>query len=225
MKRSIKLAPSILAADFMNLGTQIREVKENGAQYLHYDVMDGMFVPSMSFGLPVLASVRAGTDIFIDCHLMIVEPDRYIDEFAKAGADSITVHFEACNEVGLTDVIRHIRKTGKRCGISINPETPLVHILPYLGMADMILIMSVKPGFGGQQFIESTYSKLRELASLRDEGGFDFDIEVDGGITLDNAGQVIEAGANVIVSGSSVFHGDIERNVKEFMKRFDAYMR
>ncbi len=223
MERRIKLAPSILAADFMKLGEQIRIVSDNGAEYLHYDVMDGMFVPSMSFGLPVLQSIRLGTDIFIDCHLMIVEPDRYINEFAKAGADSITVHFEACREVGLTDVIKHIRDTGKRCGISINPETELVHILPYFSMVDMILLMSVKPGFGGQKFIEDTYNKLRELKSLRKEGGFDFDIEVDGGITLDNAASVIEAGANVIVSGSSVFHGNIEKNVKSFIEIFDRY--
>ena len=221
MDRRIKLAPSILAADFMKLGEQIRTAKDNGAEYLHYDVMDGLFVPSMSFGLPVLQSVRKGTDIFIDCHLMIVEPDRYIDEFAAAGADSITVHFEACREKGLTDVLNHIRKTGKKRGISINPETPIVHILPYLGMTDMVLVMSVKPGFGGQKFIEGTFDKLNELKELRAEGGFDFDIEVDGGITLDNAADVIKAGANVIVSGSSVFHGDIAENVKGFLKIFE----
>ncbi|MCR5322823.1 MAG: ribulose-phosphate 3-epimerase [Lachnospiraceae bacterium] len=221
MDREIKLAPSILAADFMKLSEQIGECGKNGAKYLHYDVMDGLFVPSLSFGLPVLSSIRKGTELFIDCHLMIVEPYRYIDEFAKAGADSITVHFEACAEHGCMEVLKKIKACGIGCGLSVKPETPLVHILPYFNIVDMILLMSVEPGFGGQKFIPSTFEKLRQLEELRREGGFSFDIEVDGGITLENVADVIDAGANVIVSGSSVFKGDISDNVKSFIKIFD----
>ena len=222
MDREIKLAPSILAADFMKLSAQIQECHASGAKYLHYDVMDGLFVPSLSFGLPVLQSIRKGTDIFIDCHLMIVEPARYIDEFAAAGADSITIHYEACRETGCMDVLRKIREKGIGCGLSIKPATPVVHILPYLPVVDMILLMSVEPGFGGQPFIPSTFDKLRELRDLRTEGGFDFDIEVDGGITIDNVSDVIDAGANIIVSGSSVFKGNIEKNVRDFVEIFKS---
>ncbi|MBP5330848.1 MAG: ribulose-phosphate 3-epimerase [Lachnospiraceae bacterium] len=220
MDRKIKLAPSILAADFMKLSRQIGECAENGAEYLHYDVMDGLFVPSLSFGLPVLSSIRKGTDIFIDAHLMIVEPARYVDQFVKAGADSVTIHYEACRETGCMETLQKIKASGARCGISVKPATPLVHILPYLGIVDMVLLMSVEPGFGGQPFIDSTFDKLRQLRNLREEGNFDFDIEVDGGITLENVKDVIEAGANVIVSGSSVFKGDIAANVKEFLRIF-----
>lgn len=220
MNREIKLAPSILAADFMKLSEQIGECEKNGAKYLHYDVMDGLFVPSLSFGLPVLSSIRKGTKLFIDCHLMIVDPLRYIDEFVNAGADSITVHFEACNEHGCMETLKKIKASGIGCGLSIKPDTPLVHILPYFNIVDMILLMSVEPGFGGQKFIPSTFDKLRQLEELRREGGFDFDIEVDGGITLENVEDVIKAGANVIVSGSSVFKGNIAENTSNFIKIF-----
>ena len=220
MDREIKLAPSILAADFMKLAEQIGECEKNGAKYLHYDVMDGLFVPSLSFGLPVLSSIRKGTKLFIDCHLMIEEPLRYIDEFTEAGADSITVHFEACHEHGCMEVLKKIKANGIGCGLSIKPNTPLVHILPYFNIVDMILLMSVEPGFGGQKFIPSTFEKLRQLEELRIEGGFNFDIEVDGGITLDNVAEVVDAGANVIVSGSSVFKGDIADNVTKFVEIF-----
>lgn len=220
MNREIKLAPSILAADFMKLSEQIGECEKNGAKYLHYDVMDGLFVPSLSFGLPVLSSIRKGTKLFIDCHLMIVDPLRYIDEFVNAGADSITVHFEACNEHGCMETLTKIKASGIGCGLSIKPNTPLVHILPYFNIVDMILLMSVEPGFGGQKFIPSTFDKLRQLEELRREGGFDFDIEVDGGITLENVEDVIKAGANVIVSGSSVFKGNIAENTSNFIKIF-----
>ncbi len=210
------LAPSILAADFMRLGEQIRTVRDAGAEYLHYDVMDGIFVPSISFGLPVLKSVRTGTDMFIDCHLMITEPYRYIGEFAKAGADSITVHVEACKEHGCAETIGLIREYGKKAAVSLNPGTPADEIAPFLDLVDMVLVMSVEPGFGGQKFIESTNGKVERLVELRSKKGLGFDIEVDGGVTADNLASIIDAGVNVIVSGSSIFKGDIEANVRHF---------
>ncbi len=212
------LAPSILAADFMRLGEQIEAVGKAGAQYVHYDVMDGIYVPSISFGLPVLKSVRKGTDLFLDCHLMIMDPDRYIDEFVECGADSITVHVEACRDTGVGSTLEHIRRRGAKCGITLNPGTPISAIEPYLGMVDMVLVMSVEPGFGGQKLLESTYAKLAELRELKRLGGFGFDIEVDGGVTKDNLAELVRAGVNVIVSGSSIFKGDIEANVKDFFE-------
>ncbi|MBR5731858.1 MAG: ribulose-phosphate 3-epimerase, partial [Lachnospiraceae bacterium] len=144
MDMEYKLAPSILAADFMRLGEQIDAIGKAGAQYVHYDVMDGIYVPSISFGLPVLKSVRKGTDLFLDCHLMIMDPDRYIDEFAECGADSITVHVEACHDVGVAETLRHIRRRGLKCGLTLNPRTPIGALAPYLGMVDMVLVMSVE---------------------------------------------------------------------------------
>ncbi|MBR5967770.1 MAG: ribulose-phosphate 3-epimerase, partial [Lachnospiraceae bacterium] len=200
-----KLAPSILAADFMRLGEQIDAIGKAGAQYVHYDVMDGIYVPSISFGLPVLKSVRKGTDLFLDCHLMIMDPDRYIDEFAECGADSITVHVEACHDVGVAETLLHIKRKGLKCGLTLNPHTPIGVLAPYLGMVDMVLVMSVEPGFGGQKLLESTYEKLAELLELKKQGGYDFDIEVDGGVTKENLASLVRAGVNVIVSGRSIF--------------------
>ena len=211
-----KLAPSILAADFMRLGEQIDAIGKAGAQYVHYDVMDGIYVPSISFGLPVLKSVRKGPDLFLDCHLMIMDPDRYIDDFAECGADSVTVHVEACHDVGVAETLQHIKRRGLKCGLTLNPKTPIGALAPYLGMVDMILVMSVEPGFGGQKLLESTYEKLAELTELKKQGGYDFDIEVDGGVTKDNLASLVKAGVNVIVSGSSIFKGDIDANVKDF---------
>lgn len=213
-----KLAPSILAADFMRLGEQIDAIGKAGAQYVHYDVMDGIYVPSISFGLPVLKSVRKGTDLFLDCHLMIMDPDRYIDEFAECGADSITVHVEACHDVGVAETLLHIKRKGLKCGLTLNPHTPIGVLAPYLGMVDMVLVMSVEPGFGGQKLLESTYEKLAELLELKKQGGYDFDIEVDGGVTKENLASLVRAGVNVIVSGSSIFKGDIAANVKDFFE-------
>lgn len=210
------LAPSILAADFAHLGAQIEEVEKAGAQLLHIDVMDGHFVPSISFGIPLISSIRKASGLKFDVHLMITEPDRYIDAFADAGADMITVHAEACRHLNRT--LMHIRERGLRAGVALNPATPL-NVLDYVyDCTDMILVMSVNPGFGGQKFIPSAMDKIRALKAGIDAMGKNIDIQVDGGITLDNVADINAAGANVIVSGSSVFAGNISENVKGFLK-------
>ena len=211
-----KLAPSILAADFNILGEQIREVSEAGAHYLHIDVMDGLFVPSISFGFPLIESIRRNTDIFFDCHLMINDPDRYLTQFAKAGADSITVHIEACKDPVAT--INAIKALGLKTGITLCPETPLDNIDCVLDMVDMVLVMSVHPGFGGQSFMPSSIARIEELKKKIVSRGLKTDIEVDGGITLKNLRLILDSGANVIVSGSSIFNGDITTNIREFKK-------
>ncbi len=216
MNRERIISPSILAADFNILGEQIQEVKRSGAKYLHIDVMDGMFVPSISFGMPVISSIRKQTDLFFDVHLMIMEPIRYVEEFARIGADMVTFHLEAAR--GLVDeTIERIHKAGCRAGISIKPATPAEELLPWLEKVEMILIMTVEPGFGGQKYIPFSTEKIRQTRQLLTAHGLDTDIEVDGGITADNIGVVTEAGANVIVAGSSVFGGNIAENVRRLL--------
>lgn len=209
------LSPSILSADFKRLGDQIKELDEAGAQYVHIDVMDGMFVPSISFGIPVIQSIRDCSDRIFDVHLMIEDPDRYIEAFAEAGADLITVHAEACRHLDRT--ISLIKSRGLLAGVALNPATPLSAIEWVLPMVDMVLIMTVNPGFGGQKLIPYTVEKVRELKKKIDYAGFKTDIEVDGGINLENVAEVMDAGANIIVAGSAVFQGDVSENVNCFL--------
>ena len=216
------LAPSMLAADFKKLGEEIRTIEENGAEYLHFDVMDGMFVPNISFGIPVLQSIRPATKMVCDAHLMITEPIRYVKAFADAGADLITIHLEACEDVGAT--IEEIRSNNCKVGISICPDTPVSDLEAWVEQVDMVLIMSVHPGFGGQKFISTSLDKIRELKAMLEEKNLNVDIQVDGGIGLGNVEEVLRAGANIIVAGSAIFKNDIAKNTKdmlEIMKRYE----
>ena len=215
------LAPSMLSADFKELGKELRIIEENGAQYLHFDVMDGMFVPNISFGIPVLASIRPATKMICDAHLMVTEPIRYVEAFAKAGADLITIHLEACEDVDAT--IAKIRECGCKVGISICPDTPVTSLENYVEKVDMVLIMSVHPGFGGQSFIPSSLDKIRQLKAMIEEKGLSVDIQVDGGIGLGNVEEVVKAGANIIVAGSSVFRDDIAKNTRDMLEILKKY--
>ena len=215
------LSPSILSADFAVLGAEIQKTKNEGAKYLHFDVMDGVFVPSISFGMPVLKSIRKVTDQVMDVHLMITEPIRYVEEFVKSGADMITFHYEACKDVRGT--LKKIKELGVKAGISICPETPETVLEEFIGEVDMFLVMTVHPGFGGQKLIPETLNKVHRLRNMLKEKGADTDIQVDGGVHLGNIREILDAGANVIVAGSAVFKGDAAANTKKFMESLKSY--
>lgn len=211
-----KLAPSILSADFWRLGEQIKTVEESGVTMLHFDVMDGHFVPPITFGEPVLSSIRKKSDLFMDVHLMVENPDAMIPAFKEAGADGISVHAEACSNIYRT--VNMIHDLGMKSCVALNPGTPISYLENILTDVDMILLMTVNPGFGGQKLIPVVMDKIRTLRALLDEKGLDTDIQVDGGVKVDNAADIIKAGANVLVAGSAVFNGDMTANLEALNK-------
>lgn len=209
------LAPSILSADFCELGRQLEEIGNAGAQYVHIDVMDGVFVPSISFGMPIVSCIRPRTKLFLDVHMMVTKPERYVEEFVKCGADSVTIHIEACDCV--EDTLKKIKSLGVKAGIALNPETPVKEILPYLELVDMVLVMTVHPGFGGQAYIPECTDKIKEVRAAIEEKNLNVNLEIDGGVNLDNLRMNLDAGANVIVAGSAVFKGNITEKTKAFL--------
>ncbi len=215
------LAPSILAADFSRLGEDVKTVADAGAEYIHLDVMDGAFVPSISFGMPVIEKLRGCTDKVFDVHMMVEEPGRYVNDIKKAGADLICVHQEACKHLDRT--INQIKEAGCKVGVALNPATPVETLTCILDQVDMFLIMSVNPGFGGQKFIPYTVEKIKKLRKMLDDAGLQTDIQVDGGVTAANVRTLIEAGANVFVAGSAVFKNDAAANTREFLEIFKEY--
>ena len=219
-----KLSPSILSADFCNLEAGIRQTEENGAVYLHFDVMDGVFVPSISFGMPVLKSLRKVTNMTFDVHMMVKDPERYVEEFQSCGADMITVHAEACRD--LAETVKKIHETGADAGVAVNPDTPLSAVTDVMDQVEMILIMSVYPGFGGQKYIPESTERIRTLRRMLDEKGLEHvHIQVDGGINRATIDEVLAAGANIIVAGSAVFGSNIEQNVRELQEKISSYSK
>lgn len=209
------LAPSLLSANYMAMGEDLKTIRRAGGRQVHVDIMDGRFVPSINFGIPLVGALRKETDLILDVHLMVEDPDRYVEEFARAGADIITVHAEACTHLHRT--IQHIKSMGKRAGAALNPATPAAALSCVLEDLDLVLVMSVNPGFGGQKYIPYSTEKLKELKEIRKKRGLSFDIEVDGGVNLANAKEIMAAGANMLVAGSAVFSGDLEDNIRQFL--------
>ena len=210
------LSPSILSANFAELGNQMKAVERGGAQYIHIDVMDGMLVPTISYGMPVIKSIRDITDLVFDVHLMIIDPIRYIQDFVDAGADIITFHYESTNDAKA--VINEIHKYGKKAGMAIKPETSVEAFRPYLNDLEQLLVMTVEPGFGGQQYIDYCTDKVRNTRAMLDMYGLKTDIQVDGGINIATVHHALDAGANVIVAGSAIFKGNIEERTKKFLE-------
>lgn len=222
MKR-IKLSPSALSCDFSAAGAQIEKAAAGGAEYLHLDVMDGIFVPNISFGQPVVKSLRRCTPLVLDVHLMITEPIRYIDDFAAAGSDIITVHAEACGDI--TETLLCIRACGKKAGLSLKPGTPPESLLPYLHLCDLVLVMTVEPGFGGQRFMADMMPKVEYFRDKRESLGLDYEISVDGGVSAENARLCVLSGANVLVAGSSVLgKPDIEAAARTLLAAAEGKM-
>ncbi len=209
------LAPSLLSANYMAMGEDLKTIRRAGGRQVHVDIMDGRFVPSINFGIPLVGALRKETDLILDVHLMVEDPDRYVEEFARAGADIITVHAEACTHLHRT--IQHIKSMGKRAGAALNPATPAAALSCVLEDLDLVLVMSVNPGFGGQKYIPYSTEKLKELKEIRKKRGLSFDIEVDGGVNLANAKKIMAAGANMLVAGSAVFSGNLEDNIRQFL--------
>lgn len=205
--KKVKIAPSILSANFAKMGEEVRSLEICGADLVHCDVMDGVFVNNITFGIKMVEDIRKCTSLPLDCHLMIVHPEKYVERFAKAGVDIITVHYEACRD-NLKEVLQLIKNTGVKCGVVINPDTPVEKIKDVILLCDMVLVMSVFPGFGGQKFIPSALDKLREIRAIIDESGKDIDLQIDGGVTAENVEEIKAAGANVIVAGSAVFKAE-----------------
>ena len=212
----VRISPSVLAADLSNLASEVNNIELNGADMVHLDVMDGMFVTNISFGLPVIESLRSKTDMIFDVHLMIEKPERYADRFIEAGADILTFHLEACEDP--LDLLRRIREQGVMAGISIKPGTPVEDVYPYLEECDMVLVMTVEPGYGGQKLILETIEKVRKIKAECEKRGLDIEIQVDGGINADNAGAAISAGATILVAGSSVFKATDRRAAIEALR-------
>lgn len=224
MSRVYQLAPSILSADFNRLGEQIQRVEKAACRWLHIDIMDGMFVPSISFGMPVVKSIRKESSLYFDVHMMVKDPERYVEEFQSCGADMITVHAEACRDLAAT--VKKIHETGADAGVAVNPDTPLSAVTDVMDQVEMILIMSVYPGFGGQKYIPESTERIRTLRRMLDEKGLEHvHIQVDGGINRATIDEVLAAGANIIVAGSAVFGSNIEQNVRELQEKISSYSK
>ena len=224
MSRVYQLAPSILSADFNRLGEQIQRVEKAECRWLNIDIMDGMFGPSISFGMPVVKSIRKESSLYFDVHMMVKDPERYVEEFQSCGADMITVHAEACRD--LAETVKKIHETGADAGVAVNPDTPLSAVTDVMDQVEMILIMSVYPGFGGQKYIPESTERIRTLRRMLDEKGLEHvHIQVDGGINRATIDEVLAAGANIIVAGSAVFGSNIEQNVRELQEKISSYSK